>query len=234
MPLTATCMDLEVVILSEINQRKRNIIQYPLNADSKKKWYKWICLQNRNRFTDLENKLMVVSGEGIVTEFEMDMYTLLYLKWIINKVPLHHTGNCAYCYVAAWMGGESGGEWMAEYVWLNHFCPPEIVTTLLISFLFGFKTARCDPLSCLDAQLCLTLWTLPTRFLCPWDFQGKNTGMCCHFLLQGIFLSQGSNPVSCISWTAGRFFTHRATGKTPVWNKKFKKVSTADKTRSLF
>ena len=38
---------------------------------------------------------MVVSGEGIVTEFEMDMYTVLYLKWIINKVPLHHTGNCA-------------------------------------------------------------------------------------------------------------------------------------------
>ena len=54
-----------------------------------------VCLQNRNRFTDLENKLMVVSGEGIVTEFEMDMYTVLYLKWIINKVPLHHTGNCA-------------------------------------------------------------------------------------------------------------------------------------------
>ena len=31
---------------------------------------------------------MVVSGEGIVTEFEMDMYTVLYLKWIINKVLL--------------------------------------------------------------------------------------------------------------------------------------------------
>ena len=29
---------------------------------------------------------------------------------------------------------------------------------------------------------------------CPWDFQGKNTGMGCHFLLQGIILTQGSNP----------------------------------------
>ena len=33
----------------------------------------------------------------------------------------------------------------------------------------------------------------PTRLLCPWDFPGKNTGMGCHFLLQGIFPTQGSN-----------------------------------------
>ena len=30
--------------------------------------------------------------------------------------------------------------------------------------------------------------------LCPWNFPGKNTGVGCHFLLQGIFLTQGSNP----------------------------------------
>ena len=28
---------------------------------------------------------------------------------------------------------------------------------------------------------------------CPWDFPGKNTGVGCHFLLQGIFQNQGSN-----------------------------------------
>ena len=33
----------------------------------------------------------------------------------------------------------------------------------------------------------------PIRLLCPWDFPGKNTGVSCHFLLQGIFLTQGSN-----------------------------------------
>ena len=48
------------------------------------------------------------------------------------------------------------------------------------------------------AQLCLILcdpmdWSL-TKFLRPWDFPGKNTGLGCHFLLQGIFLTQGSNP----------------------------------------
>jgi len=31
------------------------------------------------------------------------------------------------------------------------------------------------------------------RLLCPWGFPGKNTGVGCHFLLQGIFLDQGLN-----------------------------------------
>ena len=34
----------------------------------------------------------------------------------------------------------------------------------------------------------------PTKLFCPWNFPGKNTGVDCHFLLQGIFLAQGSNP----------------------------------------
>ena len=33
----------------------------------------------------------------------------------------------------------------------------------------------------------------PARLLCPWDSPGKNTGVGCHFLLQGIFPTQGSN-----------------------------------------
>ena len=36
------------------------------------------------------------------------------------------------------------------------------------------------------------LWS--TRLLCPWDFPGRNTGVCCHSLLQRIFLTQGLNP----------------------------------------
>ena len=46
---------------------------------------------------------------------------MLYLKWITNKVLLYSTGNSAQCYVAAWMGGESGGEWIHVYVWLSPF-----------------------------------------------------------------------------------------------------------------
>ena len=32
------------------------------------------------------------------------------------------------------------------------------------------------------------------KLLRPWDFQGKSTGVGCHFLLQRIFPTQGSNP----------------------------------------
>jgi len=40
----------------------------------------------------------------------MDMYTLLYLKWITNKDLRYNTGKSPQCYVAAWMGGAFGGE----------------------------------------------------------------------------------------------------------------------------
>ena len=33
----------------------------------------------------------------------------------------------------------------------------------------------------------------PARLLCPWDSPGKKTGVGCHALLQGIFLTQGSH-----------------------------------------
>ena len=36
------------------------------------------------------------------------------------------------------------------------------------------------------------LW--PARLLCPWNSPGKNTGVGCPALLQGIFLTQGLNP----------------------------------------
>ena len=45
-----------------------------------------------------------------------------------NRVLLYSTGNSAQCYVAAWiggelggdlMGGELGGEWIHVYVWLS-------------------------------------------------------------------------------------------------------------------
>ena len=43
------------------------------------------------------------------------------------------------------------------------------------------------------AQSCPTLCD-PMDGKGPWDFPGKNTGVGCHFLLQGIFPTQGWNP----------------------------------------
>ena len=47
------------------------------------------------------------------------------------------------------------------------------------------------------AQSCPTLRPCglqPARLFCPWGTPGKNTGVGFHFLLQGIFLTQGLNP----------------------------------------
>ena len=58
----------------------------------------------------------------------------------------------------------------------------------------------------LVSQSCLTLWPhglWPTRLLCPWNSLGKNNGVGSHSLLQGIFLTQGSN----LGLLHCRFFT---------------------------
>ena len=58
--------------------------------------------------------LMFFKGnlKGIVREFGMDLYTLLYLKWIANKGLLYSTCSSARCYIAVWMGGVFRGEWI--------------------------------------------------------------------------------------------------------------------------
>ena len=50
---------------------------------------------------------MVAGGKDrrVVMEFRVDMYTLLYLKQVINKDRLSSTGNSAQWYMAVSMGG---------------------------------------------------------------------------------------------------------------------------------
>ena len=73
---------------------------------------------------------------------------------------------------------------------------------------------------CAFAWSCLTLCNLvdysplPTpcrRLLCPCDFPGKNTGVGCPFLLQGIFPKPGFELAS--PTLAGVFFTTEPPGK---------------------
>ena len=52
----------------------------------------------------------------------MDMYTLLYLKWVTNKGQLEGTWSYVQCYVANRMGRGFEGEWLHVYVWLSPFC----------------------------------------------------------------------------------------------------------------
>ena len=55
------------------------------------------------------------------------------------------------------------------------------------------------------------LW--PSRLFCTWNLPGKNTGLGCSFLLQGIFPTQGLNPhlLPVSPALAGGFFTTCAT-----------------------
>ena len=58
------------------------------------------------------------------------MSTLLYLKWMSNKGLLYSAGNSAQCYLAAWMGGEFGGECIHVYVWLSPLAVNQLLTLL--------------------------------------------------------------------------------------------------------
>ena len=95
-----------------------------------------------------------------------------------------------------------------------------------VRHLFKCSVAICIfllPGICLDLLLLLlllscsvssdSLWpqgVKPTRLLCPWDFPRKNTGVGCHFLLQGSSQSQDWTWVFCI---AGVFFVTEPRGK---------------------
>ena len=76
----------------------------------------------------------------------------------------------------------------------------------MLSLLFGCSVVF-DSLQLFGLQ--------PTRLLYPWDFSCTNTGVGCHFLLQGDLPDPGIKPTSLTSPTppalAGEFFTISAT-----------------------
>ena len=69
---------------------------------------------------------------------------------------------------------------------------------------------------CVRAHACtsahMQLLAALARLFCPWNFPGKNTEVVCHFLLQGIFLTQGLNEPTSPA-LAGGFFTTEPPGK---------------------
>ena len=77
------------------------------------------------------------------------------------------------------------------------------------------------------------------RFLCPWDFAGKNTGLGCHFLLQESSRPRDWTLVSCIRqvgslplshqvspdlWIASPLKSHPCVRKT-LWMRKWQPTS---------
>ena len=60
-------------------------------------------------------------------------------------------------------------------------------------------------------QLFVTPWTVAHKASLSMDSPGKNTGVGCHFLLQGIFWPRDGICISCAPSLAGRFFSTCAT-----------------------
>ena len=86
MPFAARWMDSEIIMRSEVSQTKTNILWYCLYVESKKnkEWYKWTHIQDRNRPTDIENKLVVTKGErgkGSIRSLGLIHTIVLCIKW---------------------------------------------------------------------------------------------------------------------------------------------------------
>ena len=73
---------------------------------------------------------MVTRGDGgrINWEIGIDIYTLLYIKYITNKDLLHSTGISSQYSVMTYMGKESKKEWICVYVYLIHFAVQQKLT----------------------------------------------------------------------------------------------------------
>ena len=67
-------------------------------------------------------------GGGISWEIGIDIYTLLYIKYITNKNLLYSTGNSTQYSVLAYLGKESKKEWIYVYVYLIHFAVQQKLT----------------------------------------------------------------------------------------------------------
>ena len=108
------------------------------------------------------------------------------------------------------IGLQSQGLWMAHLPTARILTwGSELLTTLGEPLQYsyfpvcGLPTQNIMGFDCITTPLLLliSLWFLlyafglePARLLCPWNFPGKNTGVGSHSSLQGIFLTQGSNP----------------------------------------
>ena len=74
--------------------------------------------QNRNRLTDIENRLVVAkeegNGGGKDWEFGISRCKLVYIGWINNKVLLYSTGN----YIQYLVINHNGKEYEKEYIYV--------------------------------------------------------------------------------------------------------------------
>ena len=108
------------LLCEEVRKRKTITVWYHSYVESQI-WHKRTYLQNRNRLTDMENRLVFAKGEGcergMDCELGISRCKLLYTAWINNKVLLYSTGNHIQCPVIKHNGKENEKECIYVY---NH------------------------------------------------------------------------------------------------------------------
>ena len=96
MPFSATRMQLEIIILSEVKSERERQIPYDTTYMWNLKYGTNELIYETNRTMDIENRLVVAKGEGAGGGMEWEVgvsrYKLLYIEWI-SKVLLYSTGN---------------------------------------------------------------------------------------------------------------------------------------------
>ena len=113
------------------------------------------------------------------------------IKWLLRTKPLNSCGA----------GGGSGGGTIQPLP----LCSPFASAAVQKGWAELCACVLCM-LNCFSrVWLFATIWTIAPRLLCPRDSPGKNTGVGCHALLQGIFLTQGSNQrlLRLLHWQVG-------------------------------
>ena len=141
---------------------------------------------------------------------------------LVTKPPTTHRGYRVSCKVCMWL-----------IDWLNILLQMAFSTVEKITqakegrecrvLLFIVLPQRVH--ACLLSRVWLFATSMdysPWNSICPWNFPGKNTEVGCHFLLQGLFPTEGSAPRSLASPAlAGRFFTMMPPGKprVAIWRK---------------
>ena len=81
MPFVATWMDLEIIILNEVSQRKANIIRYHLYVESKKNTNEFIYKTEIDSQTSKTNLLLPKrKGKEHKLGIGIKIYILLYIK----------------------------------------------------------------------------------------------------------------------------------------------------------
>ena len=101
--------------------------------------------------------------------------------WLFTGCP----GGCAWTWLFV-CGGEKRSDRISVADMTKHLwrCLGSLALCMCACFVAQSCLTLCDPMDCSPSP----------SLLCPWDFPGKNTGVGCHFLFQGIFLTQGLNP----------------------------------------